>query len=286
MIKAFDKLDEETVIALRDVESACKSHDQLNGRVYLDTALNFDPGIKSKFLLYEDNKLVSFISLFVPTQEEAEVSAFTLPAYRRRGCFKHLLAQAVEEVRKYNIPGLLFVCEPQSKDGTEALKRLDAELDFTEYFLRCGDPSVLPDPQAAAEVRLHRAEPKDLEAMVKLNQDIFNDDYEDAKRFVSNCFEAHNRFQYIALLSEKPIGMGSVYDENGEAYIYGLGVLPSHQGKGYGRAILSLMLKDMKRSGMDNIVMEVESTNQNALSLYRKSGFEVEATFNYYRMTI
>ena len=53
------------------VEQACKEHDGLRGSVSLDYTLNTDPDMMSLFLLYEQEEPVSFLSLFVPTGEEA-----------------------------------------------------------------------------------------------------------------------------------------------------------------------------------------------------------------------
>ncbi|MDF2588583.1 MAG: acetyltransferase [Anaerocolumna sp.] len=103
---------------------------------------------------------------------------------------------------------------------------------------------------------------------------------------VTKTFEANNRMQYIALLKDKLIGMGSVSIENDEASIFGFGVKPDHQGKGFGRELLNLLLVDLKEKGCSNITIEVDSTNENAFNLYKKCGFEVETSFNYYRKSI
>ena len=48
------------------------------------------------------------------SQQEAEISAFTLPEYRCNGYFKLLLSKAIQELNKFNIRDILFVCEKQS----------------------------------------------------------------------------------------------------------------------------------------------------------------------------
>jgi ribosomal protein S18 acetylase RimI-like enzyme len=283
LIKKLSKLDEEILKEIREVESICKEHDKLNGGIFLDTSLNFNSEIKSILLLYENNKLVSLISMFIPTSEEAEITAFTLPEYRQKGYFRRLLDEAEREITKYNIPDLIFVCEPQSNDGIGAIRKLKAEFDFTEYFLRYKGSLNDMEVRQRPEVKLHKPEKKDLEALISLSQEIFNDNYDDAKSIVSKSFEAENRTQYVAVLDEKFIGMGSVGIENDEASIFGLGVAPQYQGKGFGREILSLIVAAIKSRGIENITIEVDSTNKNAFNLYKKFGFEVETSFDYYR---
>lgn len=286
LIKKFSEPSAEIIKDIREVESICKEHDKLNGSIFLDTSINFNHEIKSLYLLYENNKLVSLISMFIPTSEEAEVSAYTLPEYRRRGYFKKLLDEATKEITKYNIPYLIFVCEPQSNDGIETIKRLKTEFDFTEYFLRYKGSLNDMEVHRISEIKLHKAENKDLETIIRLSQEIFNDNYDDAKSMITKSFEAENRMQYIAVLDEKIIGMGSVSVENGEASIVGLGVIPRCQGKGFGREILNLILVDLKDRGRENITIEVDSTNKNAFELYKKCGFEVETSFDYYRKRV
>ena len=60
---------------IKRVEQACKEHDGLRGSVSLDYSLNIHPDMTSLFLLYEQEELVSFLSLFVPGGEEAEISS-------------------------------------------------------------------------------------------------------------------------------------------------------------------------------------------------------------------
>lgn len=199
LIKKISKLGEETIKEIREVEFICKEHDKLNGSIFLDTSMNFNSEIKSILLLYENNKLVSLISMFIPTSEEVEISAYTLPEYRQKGYFKKLLDEAAEEITKYNIPDLIFVCEPQSKDGIEAIRRLKAEFDFTEYFLRYKGSLNDLEVRRKPEVKLYKPKKKDLEALISLSQEIFNDNYEDAKSIVSKSFEAENRTQYAAV---------------------------------------------------------------------------------------
>lgn len=286
IIKKFNKLNNHITEEIREIERVCKEYDKLNGDLFLDTSLNFNQEIEGNILLYEDKQLVSLIIMFIPTSEEAELSAYTLPEYRQRGYFKRLLTEAIEEIKKYKIRDLIFVCEPQSKDGIEAIKRLKVELDFTEYFLRLKNYSENRELSKNRLLKLYKAEPEDKENLISLSQDIFEDSYEDAKNIITRSFEADNRLQYIAKLDEVLVGMGAVSFENEEASISGLGISPQYQGKGFGQDLLNLILSELKRDGTENITIEVDSNNEVAFNLYKICGFEVVASFNYYRKRI
>lgn len=83
-IKALNKINKKVIKEIREVEMVCQRHDKLNGSIFLDASLNFYPDIKNLFLFYEDNKLVSLMTMFIPTAWEAEISAYTLPEYRQK----------------------------------------------------------------------------------------------------------------------------------------------------------------------------------------------------------
>ncbi|UOY92589.1 GNAT family N-acetyltransferase [Ectobacillus sp. JY-23] len=285
MIQAYNKSSEEIIQAIRDVALICKEHDTLQGGLFLDTSLNFNSEINSMFLLYKDNKLVSFLSMFLPTSEAAEITAYTLPAYRKKGAFTQLLEQAVAELKKYSVSNMIFVCEPQSLDGIAAIHKLQATLDFSEYTLRY-QISSRPTLSQNRRVALHVAVQQDLEALIALSQDVFEDSYEDARNIVMKSFTADNRVQYIAKLNGVLMGMGTVSFENNEASISGFGVSPHYQGQGLGKEILHCILEDLHGKGIEQITIDVHSTNQGAFHLYKACGFHVEATFHYYRKAV
>ncbi len=285
-IRKLTNFNEKVSKEIREVEGICKNHDGVNGNLYLDTSMNFHQDIKSIFLLYKDNRLVSLLTMFIPMNEEAEISAYTLPEYRRKGYFKRLLEEAIEEVKKYHIPYLMFICEPESNDGLETIKKLNAELDFTEYSLRYNSSSSEMKLKNAPNISLQKAEQNDLDGIISLSQEIFNDDFEVAKSIITKTLEANNRIQYVAKLEGKRIGIGSVSLENNEASIFGVGVSPKYQGKGFGRELIMLIINELNSKGIENIMIEVDSLNERAFKLYKSCGFQVEASFHYFRKNV
>jgi ribosomal protein S18 acetylase RimI-like enzyme len=282
-IKVLSETNDKISKQIREVEIICKTYDKTKGNIFLDKSLNFDQGMKSLFLFYDDNKLISLISIFMPTAKEAEISAYTLPGYRRKGYFKKLLTKAIEELKKYKQLDLLFVCETQSKDGKKAINKLGGELSFTEYFMRFKGSLSDLEKQQFSQINLQEAGLKDLEDIVVLSRQVFNCDYEDAESLRTKSLKADNRTQYIAILNDELIGMGAVSFESDEASIFGLGISPQYQGRGLGKELLNLILNDLKKKNIQNVSIEVNSRNKNAFNLYLKCGFEIETSYDYYR---
>lgn len=282
IIKKNGNLDENILREMREVERICKSNDNLAGDVSLDSSLNFNQNIYNTFLYYNSNNLVSFLFIFMPTSNEAEVVGFTLPEYRQKGFFKSLLAEAISELKKYNIHKILFICETNSLSGKEVVKRMKLQYGFTEYKMLYKKKISPLNENISYRMMLHKPGVDEIEKLIYVSRQTFNDTYDDAKNLIQKSFESQSRIQYAALLDDYYIGMGSVYIEEDEATIFGLGILPQFQGKGYGKELLQLIIDDISNEKSCNIAIEVDSNNKAAFELYRKSGFEVVVAYDYY----
>lgn len=284
IIKSFNSLSEKAIKEVLNLEKVCQDHDKLKGSVYLDTSLNFDHRINSVFLLYENRELISMLSMFIPTQQEAEISAFTLPKYRRNGYFKALLLKAVEELRKFDIQELLLVCERQSISGKGVAANLNAKYEYTEYSMKFNKARYVE--RDAYRLSLLRPHFKELDKIIDTSMKTFDDSYEDSKSLLENCFESETREQYLAVLNDEVIGLVSINQQRDEASIFGFGIVPEYRSKGYGKELLHLIIDRLWQTGITEIMIDVNSENAHALELYKKSGFYIEVAFDYYRIKV
>lgn len=286
IIKQTNRPNKDLIKEIKKVQITCKKHDELDGGVFLDNSMNFNSDMNNIFVYYKDNKLVSYISLFAPNNNEVEVSAYTLPKYRKKGCFKALLSKVVAEINKYEVKDLLFVCEPQSLDGVEVIKKIEAKHEFSEYLLGYNSESDKAKIEVNGELELIKCEEDNLEKLIDINKIIFNEDYETSKSMVIKSFESDKRNQYVAILNDKFIGVVSTNIDDGECSIFGLGILKEYRGLGNGKAMVKLLLKELEKNNIEDIVIEVDSKNEIAYNLYISCGFEAEMTFDYYRKSI
>lgn len=286
LIKSLKRIDAAAEKEVREVYLCCREYENLKSNIFLETELNFNQEMNSLFLLYDENKLVSFISMFMPRSYEAEITAYTLPQYRRRGYFKRLLSEATGELKKYNVKDILFVCEDQSQSGKEAIKRLGADYDFTEYFMRYDTSETSFDSGCEYKTHIYNPDISDLESLCQISMLVYDESYEEAESMIKSSLTSSNRKAYAAVLGDRLIGKGFAGFENGEVSINGLGILPEFQGKGYGKELLHMIMRDLLDNGHENITLEVDSKNNRAFELYKKSGFRVEIAIDYYRKTI
>lgn len=288
VIQGHFNLTEKVLHEVLKLETICNEYDNLLGSMFLDPSLNFDQQIKTVFLFYEHGQLISMLSMFIPTHLEAEMTGYTLPKYRNKGYFNALLEKAVEELRKFHIPEILFVCENKSNIGRRVITALKAEYEHTEYYMRL-DLSRSESkhiPAFGNRLVLMRTQLDDLEKVIETSIETFDEPYEDAKNRIENCLESETREQYLAILYGERIGLVSTNQVDEVGSIFGFGIAPEHRGKGYGKELLHLIVNRLRQEGKTEITLDVNSENKLALELYKKFGFRIEVAYEYYRQKL
>lgn len=285
-IKAQNNPENSVIAEIRTAEELCRQHDSHTGTMSLDSSLNFRQDMKNVFLLYDQHKLISVLSIFAPTRQEAEISAFTIPAYREKGCFKMLFEEAAAEIKRCDIKEILFVCEPSSLSGRAVLKKLNARYDFTEYSMKYIKPPLTPVAKSSARGILIKAKAESINEIVAMREKVFGDCCDDATAIVHNTFESKNREQYIFFCFGQNLGIVTVYYEDASVSIHGFGIIPEYRGKGLGKEMLLQITSNLISKGCKDIIIEVDSKNQVAFELYKKCGFIVTVSSDYFRYAI
>lgn len=285
-VKELNHVNEALVKEAMELMAICNKHDNLSGFLSLNSTLKFYKEMNTTFMLYEENRLVSILSLFVPSNVEAEVTACTHPEFRKRGYFKELVKRAETEMKKYAIPDILFVCDKNSVHGKAAIDQQNAGYDFTEYSLKYDHSMDDIITGFDYKLELRQATMEDIEKIIEISMTSFHDSYESAKSYATDILNSATRHLYIGSMDGEHVGMGSASYHEESSSINGLGVLPNQQGKGYGRELLYGIMKELLKKNIQNIILDVNSTNENAFQLYRKSGFEIESAYDYYRRPV
>lgn len=73
----------------------------------------------------------------------------------------------------------------------------------------------------------------------------------------------------------KVIGYGILSVAGGEAHLLNIALSDSARGAGNGRLLLEHLLEAAVRSGVESVYLEVRPSNQRALDLYERAGFQV-----------
>ena len=75
ILKIEKKIMPDTLLVeqLRALESKCNAYDKIQSSACIDVSMSYYEDMNSIFLMYEEDKLISFISVFAPLKHEIEI---------------------------------------------------------------------------------------------------------------------------------------------------------------------------------------------------------------------
>lgn len=197
--------------------------------------------------------LAAFIALYEMGEthngeEVIELSAFTGPQYRKRGCFKTLMASLSEELSDFSVRFAVY----EGTANTEALKSIGALYDHDELMMALRLSDAEPSGNAGFDVNI---------AIEEVHTD--DGDYEEGKVSTpyGECF--------VRLYGQR-------------AYVFGILTYESRRRHGYAEEMLRTLFRELKDRGIDEITLEVSSANIPAKALYDKLGFRTMDRLSYY----
>jgi ribosomal protein S18 acetylase RimI-like enzyme len=282
LIKTASTLTETEISDFRRLESVVKIHDGLQGDLSLEFGMNVIQSMDNIFMLYENNVLLSALTIFLPSMKAAEINGFTHPEHRKQGYFRSLLIEAIRVLSNYLPIDLLFVCESGSESGLKAVERFGGVLAFSEYSLQFDASTQTVPALGQQKLSIRKAEPSDLNALIEISKKAFHDRADDAERFILQSMASKHKIQYAAILDDIIIGMGACSIEDSTTYIVGLSIDPDYQGKGYGKILVNLLMNELIQSGKNHLSIEVDSSNASAYHIYLNAGFKLNVAFGYY----
>lgn len=277
-------LNESQLADIQHLESACNQFEGLSMKLNWSALQDRPTDQCNDFLCYAGGQLVGYLALYGFNQREAEVSAMTHPAYRRRGTFRQLLAAAKAELKTRGLPDLLFICERTSTSGAACLQALAARYEFSEYKMRWQESATLR--AVSSELQLRPAQPEDIPELIRLDELCFGVSAEAAQRWLAHDIVDPNRKVLVATLGPVKLGKINVLINEAETYISGFCVWPEHRRQGYGKIILTRTLEQLLAEHRSNIVLEVACENEHALGLYQNCGFRTVTAYDYYRLPV
>lgn len=258
-------------------QAAYKKHGLMNS-AWLSNEINYDRSIPCFFMGYVGERLVSFLSLFLPTRQEAEVVAFTHPDFQRKGCFSLLLEEAEAVLRRAKINTVVFAIETKSRSGMAVLKTFPgAKYDRSEYRMRADYRVKVPDSNGTRCFEVDQSNKELFRTALAL---VFPDS-QDRNNFYDAVVNSDLRRGYI-IYRDRPIGVFNIGIEDGDSFIYGVGIASEYRGMGYGKKLMGHAMREGLRFSK-NLVLDVDSENPVALSLYKKCGFAIDFQVDYYR---
>lgn len=277
-------LNKQNFNALKTLADVCEQSDHITPRIYWD--LTTVPRITPCHYLYTLNDhLVGYLGYYLFMTEEAELTALVHPDYRQQGIFTRLLNKAQDDLKQLGIKAIQFSFPEGQELAINYLTHRGAKPIYTEiqmhHTLQNGKP--LDD---AMPLHFQQAAQHDAALLAKIDHQCFGSDIKLMEERFRQILPESHRYAWIAYLNRQPIGKIHVRLEPEQAYVHDVGVLPDYQGQSYGKLIMRYLFNWLSRFGYQKICLEVMSTNQRALNLYKGLGFIVTRTDEYWRLEL
>ena len=277
-MQSFNRLTPELESEIKGFILKCEAFDHVSSCVQLGTDLNYIKEMPCWLIETVDEQIVALCHIFAVNTFEAELSIVVAPMHRHKGIGKALVNSAKHLLKEYGYKRVLYVCDDNSISGTAFVDTFLSRHDHTEYTLTYNKTD---DHPRATRLLVTKAYERDLDSIIHINVDAFEDDYEVASQFITSTFNSPTRTAYIGQLNYKPICTLMLGNEAGVYSINGVAVLKAFQGQGYAKELIQDVLYGLRNEDQD-IIIEVDSTNTPAYHLYKKLNFKESQVIAYY----
>lgn len=225
-------------------------------------------------------EIVGFAGLYQWRPDEAELCGMVHPNWRRRRIGSALVAAALAEGARRRVSRLVMVVDANNEAGSAFANVKGGRLLYSEYRMQ---QQRQPD---------HRDDLPPVLARPATEEDVSFVAVCLARAFGDHALDEHaarlllERTIVIEDRAGEAVGVMRVEREAAAASIYGFAVLPERQHTGIGRAALCAVTRELNRSGVGVVSLEVLASNEGALGLYTTCGFDVIGTEDYYLLPL
>jgi ribosomal protein S18 acetylase RimI-like enzyme len=269
-------LSTQQVSQVRALAGVCEARDGYSMEARLDYGtLETQCEVPSSDVLwYENGQLVGFAGMYgYGDPSKVEATILVHPDFRRRGIGRHMARVVVRECQKRGVRRLLLVVPQESREGPEFARVTGTRHSHSEYTMdldmtRIPSFETMPDP-----VELRPAGAEDVPVMAAIVASAFAEPVQEEEQALVRLMKDPTRTTYLAAQDGRPVGVIQSAVSEGRTFIVHFAVRPDMQGRGIGRQMLMAIVRGLLNSGGKWITIEVETENQNALSLYRRCGF-------------
>jgi ribosomal protein S18 acetylase RimI-like enzyme len=284
-------LTTEELVAIQQLTELCNRHDKLYMRLDWNLLANRSGAEVSDFLYYQNDELVGYLNAYGFGNDERELTGMVHPAQRRQGIARTLLQAAREEYTGHGVHELLLICEQRSTSGKAFVEAVGAHHAFSEHEMVL--THFQPRNQFDDRLAFRSADISDIPALATIMSTTEGTLVEVEESAIQQRIQDPTNHYYIAIFGDnevgchEPVGMLRLNEMDDEIGIYSFAVIPDYQGRGYGRQMLEEAIYAVRADqGQKTIMLDVDTTNERALQLYRSCGFDIKTTYDYYSITL
>ncbi len=124
----------------------------------------------------------------------------------------------------------------------------------------------------ADEITVRRAVEDDIKALAALEKECFSENW--SEKGIADSMELVYTEFVVAVFEERVVGYISVYCSVDEGEIMNVTVTESMRRKGVAVKMFDMLFDILKERGIQKVFLDVRVSNEPAMSLYEKLGFE------------
>jgi mycothiol synthase len=247
---------------------------------------------KDLFIAEASGRMVGFLNITAErVTRRVLLDCLVHPEHRQRGLARRLLEPAARRARELGAEVMHLNVSEENTPGRDTLSRLGFSVvrQFLEMSLNISD-FKLPDA-SSNEFTLRHLQRGEEEILASVQNRCFADTWGFNPNtaaeiaYVLSLSGASSADVVLIYDGERPAGYcwtkincGTSLETAGKkGRILMLGVDPDYRGREIGRLVLKAGLSYLKDNGVGVVVLTVDGENQAACSLYRATGFKVQA---------
>lgn len=286
-IKLKENIDAEDYELINQLQKRCIENDKIALKLELDYKLRVsndkNAGVQNiiEFMYFDGDRLIGYIGI-CSFGGPWEVNGMVDPEYRRQGVFTKLFELVLAEAKGKDSKGMLLLSDRLSESGQKFIAATGARYNHSEYEMYLKGESA----HQQSGLSFRKATNADAMEIARQNAIYFNDEQEleinPEDMPMPEEEEKRGMTCYLVEKDDEIIGKVNLQLTSRLGAIFGLGVLPEHRRKGYGRALLLMAIEKLKEADANEIMLQVAAENANALNLYKSCGFEETSTMDYY----
>ncbi|MFJ7825654.1 GNAT family N-acetyltransferase [Psychrobacillus sp. NPDC096623] len=275
-------LDQETMKEIKQLIAEAEIVDKVDYTSLLSVEELSDYYTKGFCTLAYDDDTDRLVGLLTSIDRIAtfdfEWSMVVLPSARRQGIGERLVTELGRNLKIRGAVADIALIPEGFEAGQHLLRKFGYAFDFSERTMVADAREVA----LTSEVEVSRYADEESE-IVSVLVSAFGDTEEDASELIAFNTQTPNRHLMIAKLHDEIVGTFTLVDDGEKLWLTGLAVHEKARGKGVATYLLNWSKNEANRLGKSFVYLDVETDNDQALSIYEKVGFTTVSNTHFYK---
>ena len=231
---------------------------------------------------YQHGKLVGFLSPFFFYEDACEIALMVAPASRRQGIATLMLKDVLPLLYKQQVKKIIF--STPKDPNNDWLRSHGFCYKCSEYQMQSRQAEPIKITNKSLTIR--PATEADIPSLYAIDNICFFEEHPMMTMHFHNLLQNPNYKLFVAVQEGEIIGKAHVHIQEDNARLTDIAILPHMQGRGFGSTLLAHCINHCLSAHQSNIILDVETNNKRALSLYTRLGFVTSNAYDFWTIPI